>query len=166
MSPMRAVTRAVIRAVLRLLPLLAAAGLTLGALLAPLAEGAGRGEAAGVLYALLGGVCHQVPTRSLFLGASHMALCGRCFALWGSGAVAGLAALWLRVRPLPPAPTGFLVLPCLMDGLAPSFSFWPQTMASRTFTGILAGSAIALFLYPRYLKLIDGAFAKRSGPTQ
>lgn len=159
-------TRAVARAGLRLLPLLAAAALTLGALIAPLAEGAGQRGAANVLYALLGGVCHQIPTRSLFLGASHMALCGRCFALWGAGAAAGLAALWSRARPLPPALAGFLVLPCLMDGLAPRFSFWPQTMASRTFTGLLAGSAIALFLYPRYLTLIDGAFAKRSGPTQ
>ena len=158
--------RAVARAGLRMLPLLVAAALTLGAVLAPLAEGAGLSGTADVLYALLGGVCHQVPTRSLFFGASHMALCGRCFALWGSGAVAGLAALAFRVRPLPPALTGLLVLPCLMDGFAPRFSFWLQTMASRTFTGLLAGSAIALFLYPRYLTLIDGAFEKRSGPTQ
>lgn len=149
-----------IRTGLGLLPLLAVFGLALGAVAAPLCEGTGLRGVSDALYAALGGVCHQVPSRSLFLGASHMALCGRCFAIYGGAALAGAAALLGRTGPLGARQAVLLVLPCVMDALAPAFGFWPQTMGSRTFTGFLAGSGIALFLYPRYLATIDGAFRR------
>jgi len=145
---------------LALLPLLAACGLVLAAVAAPLCEGERLFAASNALYGLLGGVCHQIPTRSIFLGASHMALCGRCFALYGGAALAGAAVLALRRPPLRPLAAALLVLPCLLDALAPDFGLWPQTMASPIFTGFLAGAGIALFLYPRYLSSIDGAFRR------
>ena len=54
----------------------------------------------------------------------------------------------------------YYALPCLLDALAPAFGFWTQTMATRIFSGFLAGAGIALFLYPRYLSSIDGAFRR------
>ncbi|EPR44497.1 Protein of unknown function DUF2085, transmembrane [Desulfovibrio sp. X2] len=156
-------------ALLTALPALAAWGLVLASLAAPVMEIMGLPASASV-YAALHRFCHQLPSRCLFLGDSNLGLCERCFALYAAMALCSLPALLGRprrlARPLPPPALALGLLPCLLDGLASDVwgGPWTSTTASRLVTGALAGSVISLFLYPRYRVFLTALFRDRPLP--
>lgn len=52
---------------------------------------------ASMVYQGAGLICHQRPERSFHIGGVQLAVCGRCFGLYVSGAL-GAAAAWLGAR--------------------------------------------------------------------
>lgn len=155
---------AVLAALLKSLPVLLVWGIVLAALAAPLLRMQGD-PTSREIYGLLGGICHQLPTRSLFLGDARLGLCARCMALYGGMALSVALGLIARARPLP----GWLLvaglIPCLLDGLSANHGLWKSDMALKLISGAIAGSTIALFCHPRYCRMIDSLVFRLDRPT-
>lgn len=139
-------------------------GIVLAALAAPLLRMQGD-PVSREIYALLGSICHQLPTRSLFLGDARLGLCARCTSLYGGMGLSFALALLVRARPLP----GWLLvaglIPCLLDGLSASHGLWQSNTTLKLLSGSIAGSAIALFFHPRYCRMVNSLVFRLDRPT-
>lgn len=155
---------AMLGSLLKALPPVVLWGLVAAALAAPLLETQGHGVSRE-FYALLGNICHQLPSRSLFVGDSHLGLCMRCLALYGSMALSAALTLLVRAKPLP----GWLLVaglvPCLIDGFSSNLGLWQSAAPHRLLTGALAGTTIALFAHPRYCRMVDTFVTRLDRPT-
>ncbi len=115
----------------------------------------------GLRY-LGGGVCHQLPERSLQVWGVALPLCARCSGSY-LGALIGLLALALRRRAraslLPPWPAlalfGAFFLAWAADGINSYLTFFPglphlyqPVNALRLLTGSLQGLALVLVIWP------------------
>jgi uncharacterized membrane protein len=129
-----------------------------GTVAVPLIEMAGS-SGAGLLRLCYAPVCHQIPARSMTIGAGTQAVCARCSGLY-LGGVAGLLAGGLLVgtgrRPRP-LWLGVLLVPTVVDaGLTfaglPSLPNLPRLLVAVP-PGFLAGlflaGAIAELAAPR-----------------
>ncbi len=109
-----------------------------------------------------GGVCHQLPERSLRIGGTMLPLCARCTGTY-LGACLGLLTVLLRRRLraslLPPWPAlaAFAVffLAWGIDGLNSYLTLFPGAPhlyeprnALRVLTGMLQGLALSLTIWP------------------
>ncbi|MBU0493096.1 MAG: DUF2085 domain-containing protein [Chloroflexi bacterium] len=124
-------------------------------------------------------LCHQLPSRSLTVCDLPMALCARCFAIYGGFWAVGILfnALWFspwRNRlPRNPIPWPLLIMclvPMALDGGA-QLVFWPiwseqgvhwqalweSTNVLRLLTGGLAGVGAGAFVYPLLTRLFGEA---------
>lgn len=128
----------------------ALAAYALAMLAAPLLVAAGYGREARPIYSFAGLFCHQRPNRTFTLYGHKMACCQRCFAIYGTLALAGLcfALLRGRVRTSKPVELALLALPVAIDGGAQAIGLWHSTPASRVATGALLGVAMAWWLMP------------------
>lgn len=115
-----------------------------------------------ILRFLGGGVCHQMPGRSLQAGATTLPLCARCTGTY-LGAVIGLLTVIVRGRMraslLPRWPVlaafGVFFLAWAADGLNSYLTLFPMlphlyepSNAARLVTGTLEGLALSLILSP------------------
>ncbi len=109
-----------------------------------------------------GGVCHQLPERSLQVWGVALPLCARCSGSY-LGALIGLVAIALRRRTraslLPPWPAlalfGAFFLAWAVDGLNSYLTLFPglphlyqPLNALRLLTGSLQGLALVLVIWP------------------
>lgn len=139
---------------------LCSASLVALAFAAPMLESA-RSSAAPPLYRLLSFICHQIPSRSLFIAGSNVGLCFRCMAIYtalaaGMALPLGTVIQRLRcgfhsLRHLPlgrfvAGVGGLFILLLIADGLLPMLGWPPSTNPRRVVTGFLGGWTIASFL--------------------
>lgn len=104
-------------------------------------------------YAALGWLCHQLPSRCLFLKTSPMGLCARCFGIYAAVfAVFALACLGRRLR-LPLAACLLLAVPCLLDGGSQYLGFRLSNNPLRLVTGLLAGAGLGI-LFETFLSTL------------
>jgi uncharacterized membrane protein len=96
-------------------------------------------------YAIVDPICHQFPTRSLWIFDRPFALCARCTAGYAGLAVASVWSLrpsarrrllWVAVAAFAVAIVEPIVHPRVVDDVS---------KASRLFFGLLGGGAIGLF---------------------
>lgn len=100
------------------------------------------------IYALFRPICHQYPTRSLWIFDRPWALCTRCS--FGYLGIA-IASIFLklkasyRIRAL----LGFLLLAVVaIDPLFQLLTLYESTNILRILTGLIGGCAVFLILYP------------------
>ena len=121
-------------------------------LAAPLANAAGLPSFAEPIYVFFGYLCHQIPERSLHIGAAAFAVCSRCFGFY-FGFLLGLA-VYPFFRPLDetePSSRFWLFLAAIPMGVDWSLGFfeiWENTHASRSITGAILGLTCAFFIVP------------------
>jgi uncharacterized membrane protein len=119
-----------------------------GTFLAPVLSGAGSvwGGALHLAYAPL---CHQLPERSLVVGAGTQAVCARCSGLYlGGVAGLGVGALLMLRRRLRPRPRWLAVAlaPSMVDFVLPWLGLPSLSNVPRLVLAIPAGVVVALFL--------------------
>ncbi len=124
--------------------------------LAPIASDLGWGISAPI-YGFFSHICHQLPERSLHLGAHRLAVCSRCFGVY-FGLLAGLLAypLWRRIDDIDPLPRFWLFLSLIPIGLDWSLTFfgiWENTHLSRFLTGLILGVACATYIVPAVVEI-------------
>lgn len=99
------------------------------------------------LYALLDPICHQYPTRSLWVFDRPFALCARCTtgylglaiaAAWPIRPAARRTLIWVAVAAFVIAIVEPIVHPRIVDDVP---------FASRLLFGLMGGSAIGLFVH-------------------
>jgi len=93
-------------------------------------------------YSVLSNICHQYPTRCLWIMDRPMGLCGRCFAIYVSFSIS-LIFLPLKKRRTYIIFCLFLLLPLLIDGLLQYIDIRSSNNIIRVITGILFGVSSA-----------------------
>lgn len=124
------------------------------AVLAPYLEHSGHSLLALIIYRVFRLLCHQKPERSFFVFGHQMAVCSRCFAIYTSFLVIGLAfGAWRMVtrkrwEEIPLWVLGVLAIPMAIDGLTQLAGLRESTQVLRTITGTLVGTGVGLFVFP------------------
>lgn len=119
--------------------------------LAPLLMSWGWVRLANVIYFVYRApVCHQMPSRSFFIGRFQVAICQRDLALYGGACLAGIvyALVRDRVSPLPVRVWIILIAPLAVDGLTQVLGLRLSTWQLRTVTGLLASMGTVWLVYP------------------
>lgn len=137
-------------------------GLIVGA---PLLTALGIPELSSPLYLFFSYICHQIPERSLNLAAHQMAVCSRCFGVYG-GLLTGIAIypLWRPIDEVEPIPRFWLFLaliPVALDWSLTAFGIWENTHVSRLITGLILGFACATFIVPAVVEVVRHLSARR-----
>jgi uncharacterized membrane protein len=126
--------------------------------LAPLLMSWGQTRAANAIYFVYQFLCHQMPSRSYFIGRFQVGLCQRDLAIYGGACLAGVlfAVLRDRVKGLPVPVWLVLVAPLALDGVTQLLGLRTSTWELRTLTGLLASGATIWMVYP----YLEQAFAE------
>lgn len=111
--------------------------------LAPIFEECGFYSISNQFYGILSNICHQYPTRSLWLVNRPMGLCSRCFALYASFSI----SLIFLSKPKKRRRVGLaclLFLPLISDGLLQYYGIRESVNLVRVISGTLFGVAASI----------------------
>ena len=123
----------------------------------PIAQANNLTSISGPIYKFCSFICHQIPTRSFFVENQPFAVCSRCFGIY-SGLFFGFV-LYPFLRPIEktePFPRSWLFLamiPMWIDWSLGFFEIWENTHLSRFLTGLILGTACALFIVPALVEI-------------
>jgi len=107
-------------------------------------------------YAALRPICHQWPTRCLWVFGSNTALCTRCLGIFIALLLSGLF-FGIKSPDRIYWKTAILMnLPALVDGYTQLKGWRLSNNYLRLITGLLAGVGAGAFLFPVYFKLVAG----------
>lgn len=126
-------------------------------ILAPIAEANSFNSISAPIYKFFGFLCHQIPERSLHLESHALAVCSRCFGVY-FGLLFGFL-IYPILRPIDttePLPRFWLFLALIPMGVDFSLNFfeiWENTHLSRFITGLILGTACAVFIVPAIVEL-------------
>jgi uncharacterized membrane protein len=126
-------------------------------LLAPVAHSFGWTGISNPVYKFFSFLCHQMPERSLYILEDHFAVCSRCFGVY-SGLVFGFVIYpFIRnIEEMEPFPRFWLFLslvPIGVDWSLGMFGIWENTHLTRFLTGLILGTACAVFIIPALVEL-------------
>jgi uncharacterized membrane protein len=131
-------------------------------LLAPIAKASGFESLSATIYTFFSVICHQIDSRSFHVENHPFAVCARCFGVYFGLFFGFLIYPVLRkVDEIDPLPRFWLFLAMIPIGIDWSlgvFGIWENTHLSRFLTGLILGTACAIFIVPalveifRYLK--------------
>ena len=113
------------------------------------------------VYEILRNICHQVPTRCLWIKTSNIGLCARCFSIYITLFLTGLYLMKYNIRRIFWKYSFILIIPCIIDGFSQYLNLRLSNNALRTITGGLAGIGLGLILFPLYFRLV-GLITERS----
>lgn len=118
--------------------------------MAPLLMTAGRTRLANLIYFVYQFLCHQMPSRSFYLGRFQVAICERDLALYGGACLAGIAfaVVRRRAKSLPLPVLLVLMGPLILDGVTQLIGLRTSTWELRTLSGLLASGAAVWLVYP------------------
>jgi uncharacterized membrane protein len=118
--------------------------------LAPLLMSWGQTRLANVIYFVYQFQCHQMPSRSYFIGRFQVGLCQRDLAIYGGACLAGIIFSFVRkrARSLPITVWLVLIAPLALDGVTQLLGLRTSTWQLRTISGLLASGATIWFVYP------------------
>jgi uncharacterized membrane protein len=123
-------------------------------ILAPYLEHAGHPIPGLLIYKAFRLLCHQKPERCFFVFGHQMAVCSRCFSVYASFLLIGLAfAAWRALtqrhwEEIPLWMLGVLAIPMALDGVTQLVGWRESTQVLRTITGTLVGAGVGLFVFP------------------
>jgi len=130
-----------------LLVTIAAALFTLVIVLAPVLSSSAPRFVLGVRM-VCSPLCHQEPSRTLYMGGGPVAVCARCTGLYAGGVLGllggGLLGAWRHKAP--PALFFLLVTPTLLDAVSPWLGFSGLENFPRAVVSLPAGAACGWFL--------------------
>lgn len=120
--------------------------LAIEAFLAPIFEEYYVYSISNYIYRRLSNICHQYPSRSLWILNRPMGLCSRCFAIYASFSFSLFLVPHLNRKRI--IIISFFLLPLLVDGLVQYFHIDESNNPRRIFFGVLFGfSASCIYKY-------------------
>lgn len=134
-------------------------------LFAPIAQFEGWTSLSNPIYKFFGYLCHQMPSRSLHIFEHHFAVCSRCFGVY-FGLVFGFVIYPFirKIEEIEPFPRIWLFLSLIPIGIDWSlgvFGIWENMHLSRFLTGLILGTACAVFIIPALVELAQLLSNKR-----
>jgi uncharacterized membrane protein len=138
-------------------------------ILAPAVKYGGLETLSNVIYKFFSVLCHQMPERSFHLFGHQFAVCSRCFGVY-FGLVFGFLVypLFRKIEETEPFPRYWLFLslvPIGVDWSLGVFGIWENTHLSRFLTGLILGTACAVFIIPAIVELGQVRFHKKRFKT-
>ena len=128
-------------------------------LLAPIFEECFFYSISNHFYKALSGICHQFPSRSLWIVNRPMGLCSRCFTLYASFSISMLfIPLFKKDKNI--LIISFLLLPLILDGLFQYYGIRGSDNLTRIFSGILFGVSASV-IYKHFSFIIAGFFLSK-----
>ncbi len=128
--------------------------IALDAILAPFLES--RMIAASYyFYVWLRYICHQIPTRCIWIFGSNMALCSRCFGLFLGLLLTGIFLGLKGVKRIYWKSAIILILPAVIDGTIQFKGIWISNNYLRFISGFSTGVGSGMVLFPVYFLLIS-----------
>lgn len=124
----------------------------LDAILAPFLESRMIAESY-YFYASLRYICHQMPTRCIWIFGSNMALCSRCFGIYLGLLLIGIFFGFKGMKKIYWKSAIFLVFPVFIDGVTQFKGIRISNNYSRFMTGFLSGTGSGMILFPVYFVL-------------
>lgn len=112
-------------------------------LLAPILEEYFFYSISNYFYNVLSAMCHQFPSRSLWIVNRPMGLCSRCFAIYASFSIS-IFFIPLFKKDKNIFIISFLLLPLILDGLLQYYDIKGSNNFTRMFSGILFGVAASV----------------------
>lgn len=141
--------------------------------LAPVLYNAGLKDFAGWIYKIYSFFCHQLDSRSLYIGEAKFAWCIRDTFIWLGIWVSCMLVFYVRVKyRLKLYQAIILCLPMVLDAGTQLISellglfrngelFYASDNVRRALTGGLFGFGIGFFLFPRLMKEIEASLSNR-----
>ena len=100
------------------------------------------------IYSFLSPICHQYPTRSMWILNRPFALCSRCFSGY-LGLSIGLFAIRSRYKYYKRLIFGIgLLIPGVLDGIIQLLTTYESTNIIRFFTGLIGGYGVFYIIFP------------------
>ena len=137
-----------------LLPSLLFGYLAIISLLAPILEEYYLYSLSNYFYSVLSNICHQYPTRSLWIMNRPMGLCSRCFAIYTSFSIS-LVFLPLLKNRRHIVLLCFLFLPIILDGFLQYYNIKESNNFNRVLSGLMFGTASSAIYKYFSFNLID-----------
>lgn len=133
------------------------AGWVFAILLAPLAKENGLTNISSPIYGFFSYLCHQMHERAFHLGEYPFAVCSRCFGVYFGLLFGFILYPFIRlIEEIEPFPRIWLFLALIPMGIDWSLGFFgilENTHASRFITGLILGTACAVFIIPALVEL-------------
>ena len=129
-------------------------------ILAPILEFK-RLEISRNLYEILHNICHQVPTRCLWIFTSPMALCARCFTIYLALFITGIFLVKQKTNRIHLKVGVLLLIPCVIGGSTQYLGLRLSNNTLRCVTGTLAGIGIGLIFFPLYFRFVNFLMERR-----
>ncbi len=134
-------------------------------LFAPVAQFEGWTNLSQPIYKFFSFLCHQMPERSPHIFEHHFAVCSRCFGVYFGLVFGFIIYPFIRnIEEIEPFPRIWLFLslvPIGIDWLLGVFGIWENTHLSRFITGLILGTACAVFIIPALVELAQLMANKR-----
>ena len=132
---------------------------------APLLKQAGYTPLAADIYYAFGYICHQIPERSFHIHEDKLAVCARCFGVYG-GLLLGFLfyPLFRSLNDIRPRPRVWLILstfPASIDWGLTFFGIWENTHLTRFLTGAILGAACAVYILPAIVEISFYVFKRQ-----
>ena len=127
--------------------------------LAPIAEANDLTGISNPIYKFCSFICHQIPARSLQIHNHAFAVCSRCFGIYFGLFFGFIVYPFLRsieeTRPLPRFWLFLAMIPMGIDFSLGFFGIWENTHLSRFLTGLILGTACAIFIIPALIEIFQ-----------
>ena len=139
-------------------------------LLAPIAKANNFENISAPLYKFFGFICHQMDSRSFHIENHPFAVCARCFGVY-FGLFLGFVIYPLlrkidEIEPLPRFWLFLAMIPIGIDWTLGIFGIWENTHLSRFLTGLILGTACAVFIVPALVEIFQLWPGKKMNLTQ
>lgn len=134
-------------------------------LLAPIAESNNLTAVSKPIYNFYSYICHQMLERSFHFGNYAFAVCSRCFGIY-FGLLFGVA-VYPFLRPiektesLPRFWLFLAMIPMAVDWSLGVSGVWENTHLSRFITGLILGTACAVFITPALIEIFNLLSSKK-----
>jgi uncharacterized membrane protein len=125
--------------------------------LAPIAKENGLTNISSPIYGFFSYLCHQMPSRTFHISEYPFAVCSRCFGVYFGLLFGFILYPFIRsIEEIEPFPRIWLFLALIPMGIDWSlgfFNIWENTHISRFITGLILGTACAVFIIPALVEL-------------
>lgn len=126
---------------------------------APIAEANDLTSVSNPIYRFCSFICHQIPARSPHIYNHAFAVCSRCFGIYFGLFFGFLIYPFLRsieeTESFPRLWLFLAMIPMGIDFFLGFFGIWENTHLSRFLTGLILGTACAIFIVPALVEVFQ-----------
>jgi len=105
-------------------------------------------------YEILRNICHQLPSRCIWIFGSNMALCSRCFGIFLGMFLIGIYLGVKGENKIYWKSSIALIIPVLIDGITQIKGLRQSNNSLRFYTGFLGGVGAGVIIFPVYSRLV------------
>ncbi len=115
-----------------------------------------------IVNSVLAKICHQFPSRCLYMFESNMGLCSRCFSIYSTLFLCSICFIYINTK-LSWKHRSIIALtlfiPLIVDGTTQLYNLRVSNNYIRLITGMMAGLGISIFFVSPYITSVTNLLA-------